>query len=189
MLLAFSSELLAKASAAEPLLITETSAPTLVDHLGDTGVYLNPAGPWGKEFTPAEIRMGRQGVVPVGNQLHVSADTQVFFGALAVEPIELIEAITSACRIDTTIRAAYLSGVCTPAAGDTTAHPLIGLDADHFTASRDQISRQARPWSNRTNQPIDYVDMREKGIFQTHLRSAGKRIYKRGGWLGGLFGG
>jgi|GEM_PF-4058665 len=187
--MAFTSVEVARACILQPVAITETPATMLMDYLGEISLILNPSGPVAKECSPAEIRAARQGVTHIGkNQMHVAADTKVFFGALAEEPHELIEAVVSACRGDETVKAAYLSGVCMPAAGDTTAHPLIGIDADHFDASKAKVSRAMGGWTSREKKPVDFVDMRQPSEFASHLRKSGKRIYKRGGWLGGMFG-
>jgi hypothetical protein len=185
----FTSVDLARACITQPVAITETPATMLMDHLGEISLILNPSGPVAKEFSPAEIRAARQGVTHLGkNQMHVAADTQVYFGALADEPHELVEAVVSACRGDETVKAAYLSGVCMPAAGDTAAHPLIGIDADHFDSAKAKVSRAMGGWTAREKKPVDFVDMRQPSEFASHLRKAGKRIYKRTGWLGGMFG-
>jgi hypothetical protein len=189
----FTSMELARACITQPVAIVDVPSTTLMDRLGEVSLVLNPRGPVAKELLPAEIRAARQGVTYLEhNESHIkwniAADTKVFFGALAEEPHELIEAVVSACRGDETVKAAYLSGVCMPAAGDTTAHPLIGIDADHFDASKAKVSRAMGGWTAREKKPVDFVDMRQPSGFANHLRKSGKRIYKRGGWLGGMFG-
>ncbi|HYE62311.1 MAG TPA: enhanced serine sensitivity protein SseB C-terminal domain-containing protein [Phycisphaerales bacterium] len=188
-IIAFTSPQVAQATILEPTPMSEISLPTLLEYLGETSIVLNPSGPYGKEFLAAELRAGRQGVTRTGRDgIHVAPGTQVFFGALAEDPLELIEAVTSVCRADETIHSVFISGVCVPAAGDTAAHPLIGIDAHDFAAAKARISRAMGGWTSRENKPVDFINMREAGTFADHLKKDGKRIYKKRGWLGSLLG-
>jgi hypothetical protein len=188
--MAFSSHELARLSIIEPTPIVETSASHLADYLGEVSLILNPSGPVGKAFKPAEIRAARAGVTDLGrNAIHVANDTPVTFGDLAPEPLDLIDSITTACRLEPSIHAVYVCSVCVPAAGDTAPYPLIGIDAAEYQSARSLLSRAIGSWTTRSRLPVAYVDMRTRDRFSTHLRSKGKRIYRRAGWLRGLLGG
>jgi hypothetical protein len=188
--MAFSSAELARLSMTEPAPVAQSAAAHLMDHLGEVTLILNPSGPYGKEFLPAEVRAARAGVTNLGgNAIHVADHTPVIFGELASEPLDLIDSVCTACRHEPSIRAVYLCGVCVPGAGDTAPYPLVGIDAEDYAASKALLSRAIGSWPLRHRLPVAYVDMRTPGRFSSHLRAKGKRIYRRGGWLRGLLGG
>ncbi len=188
--MAFTSLELARLSIVEPTPIVQTGAAQLMDYLGEVSLILNPSGPYGKEFLPAEVRAARSGVTSLGgNAMHVAEGTPVTFGEMADEPLELIDSVTTACRFEPSIRAVYLCSVCVPAAGDTKPYPLIGIDAEDYAAAKALLSRAIGSWTTRARLPVAYVDMRTRDRFAAHLRGKGRRIYRRGGWLRGLLGG
>jgi hypothetical protein len=189
-IMAFSSHELARLSILEPTPIVHTSASQLVDYLGEVSLILNPSGPFSRAFRPAEIRAALSGVTHLGgSSIHVANDTPVTFGELSPEPMDLIDSVTTACRLEPSIHAVYLCSVCVPGAGDTAPYPLIGIDAEDYQAARKLLSRAIGSWTTRSRLPVAYVDMRTRDRFSTHLRSKGKRIYRRAGWLRGLLGG
>ncbi|HZW08251.1 MAG TPA: enhanced serine sensitivity protein SseB C-terminal domain-containing protein [Phycisphaerales bacterium] len=143
-------------------------------------IALNPCGPYGKEFTPQEIRSGLGGVLMRSDhEIEVAGGTQVLLGQLAEEPTALIDAVTTICRDDPTINAALLCAVAIPSTGDPRPHPLIGLDAADYPAARNTVGAAAQRWSKTAGLPVDIVDMNDGGTLCAHLRSSGRVLHQR----------
>jgi hypothetical protein len=192
-LVAFTSRELLERSIAENVSFVTMPARTFFEMTAGARIALNPCGPYGKEFTPEEIGLSLTGVVMRGGggggaQLEVTRDTQVLLGQLAVEPVELIEAVAAICRDDSSINAVSLCAVSMPAGGESRPHPLLGIDARNYAAARNAVGAAAERWAKTSGLPVDIVDMNIEGTLQSHLRSHGRVLYKRkAGWLAGLF--
>jgi hypothetical protein len=172
--MAFTSQELARLSIVEPTPIVPTGAAQLMDYLGEVSLILNPSGPYGKAFLPAEVRAARSGVTNLGaNAIHVADGTAVMFGEMAEEPLDLIDSVTTACRFEPSIRTVYLCSVCVPGAGDTAPYPLIGIDAEDYGAAKALLSRAIGSWTTRARLPVAYVDMRTRDRFASNLRLLG----------------
>lgn len=161
---------------------------SLVEMTQFAAIALNPCGPYGKEYTPSELRLAAGGLaVRNEHELVVTRSTKVLLGRLAHEPDELLSLILTACRADKSLRSAFISGICFPEAGETTAHPLIGIDAADYGGAREVVKNAVSDWAMRTGIPVDMVDMRVEGELQRHLLTSGRRFYQHRTWLQRLF--
>ena len=187
-LVAFTSADLLQRSIAEEVGYITMPAKVFFEMTAGARIALNPCGPYGKEFTPEEIKLGLGGVVMGSdNQMQVARDTNVLLCQLADEPTGLIDAVVAACRNEPSINAAYLSGIVMSSTGEARPHPLIGLDARDYAAARNAIGPVAERWAQGAKLPVDVVDMNSADGLSTHLRSQGRVLYKRkAGWLAGM---
>jgi hypothetical protein len=153
----------------------------LLETAATSGFVLNPRGPHPIALSPREVRSVLAGLAPIGGNQAIAIDeVRVSVGRLADEPEDLIEAVTRACKNDSSIRAAYLSGILFPGEGETLPHPLIGIEADSYESTRNSLGKIFAEWSARSGKLVDAVDMRTAGPLQEHLRKQGRVLYRRG---------
>jgi hypothetical protein len=164
-------------------------ARSLMETTGYARIALNPCGPYGKEITPEEMRLGMVGVIMKSDhELHLNSGARVLLGRLRSEPLELIEALQRIGKANAFIRAVYLGGVLVPGAGDREPHPLVGLDSYRFEDALHAIEEVVQSWSKRSKTTVDVVDIADRGSMARYLRRDGRRIYKKPGWLATLCG-
>lgn len=145
------------------------------------GFVLNPCGPYPITLSPREVRSLLAGLAPIGGSETISiGEVLASYGRLADEPKELIEALTTACKKDSSIKAVYLSGILVHGEGESLPHPLIGIDAESYESTRNSFVTIIETWTKRSNQLVDVVDMRTDGPLQKHLQKKGRVLHRRG---------
>jgi hypothetical protein len=148
--------------------------------VGETGVALNPAGPYGKLFTAQELAFARAGLVERGDgRLEAVSSAKSILGRLALEPTELLASLSNVFDRLGTVREAFIAGVLFEAAGEHKPHPLIVIDSISPNQEVHQaISPSLSDWAS-INGVIDVIYVRDGGSFVESAMKHGGVFYSR----------
>jgi hypothetical protein len=139
---------------------------------------LNPGFPFGKEFSPEEIRQLAAGSLDVGSTITVEEATEVLLGQPSQYPRALVDALIRLFAGKPSVAAAYLAQIHDPASG-LPPHPIIGIVSDDY----DQVVREAGMVANAfaDGGPVDFMEAdpaRAEGVTEYLLQST-KPFYQR----------
>lgn len=144
-------------------------------------IALNPVGPFGKVFVPAEIADLLSGIAQVTDAAHeriALAGARVLIASPKHPPTRMMDELRAHFLAHPAVRRAHL-GVAHFGGAPGAPHPIIGIDldgalADFVPGMTDILTRGAREASG----PIDVVDLNNPAIGEP-LRRSTQPFYER----------
>lgn len=144
-------------------------------------LVMNPNSPYGKEFSPYEIRaLLETGMNQVVQKIVAEKETRVVLGQPANYPTQMVRALSALFATLPAVKAAYLCLMQRPSSSDAPSL-VVGLEGDESLLA--DVMRQAGSVAADTvpqNTIVDFSVLRkgERGISQYMLESV-KPFYTR----------
>ncbi|MED5017311.1 enhanced serine sensitivity protein SseB C-terminal domain-containing protein [Paenibacillus chibensis] len=137
-----------------------------------TAVLLNPGSSYGKEFLPGEIASLLDGSMfqQVASR-ELTKDTQMLIGQAAIQPTELLEALSGLFKTMKNVTSAYHAHYFNPDT-DESPHTLIAIE---FTVDdREALMQQAGRIAGSVqvpNPPVDFIELSEDSGVYDYFKS------------------